>query len=1604
MHDHTTSPKKTFVILSAASVALFGFLSFIFFLSPGFASPSAAPTLIGKGAAANDMAVSTTTLVTATFDTDIDAATVTSTTFAVHSRFFGLVTGTLTTAGTGISLDPAQEFLVGDRLQVIATDNIESDTNDALDNPQQWGFNIGHVTDRCFGAFEDSGTADDALISVYQGSGHWIDADGDGDLDIALTGQTGSGLATQIALNDGTGVFSDSGAADATLISVQDGALAVADYNNDGQPDLLLTGLADSFVPSVQIGRNDAGTFADSGIDDSNLPRLYESSAEWGDYDNDGDLDLLMSGMGSSGATTKVYRNDAGTLVDSGTDDDLPIVRKSAAAWGDYDNDGDLDLVITGSSSTSGFIAQIFEFDGSDWVESGTVDDALIGVQDGAVDWADIDGDGDLDLAIAGFSASGAITTIYENDAGIFRDSGNFLTGVHQGDLAFGDYNNDGEPDLIIIGSVGAVQTAEIYKNNGGVFTHDAGADSLLTGVRSGSVAWGDHDADGDIDLLLTGFSSVEGVVTKLFTNENCSITIDAPSDQAEGNSGNTPFEFTVSRWGDLDVAVTLDYALTSAEADSADFGGSLPSGTVTIFAGDRDSKITINATGDSTTEEDETFTVTLSNPTITADLDVASADATIENDDSRFHIAALAADTLEGDTGSTPFTFTISRTGYLNQPLKVQYTVSGIADGADFNGGALPSGEFLLPLFADSAILTLNVEGDTAVESNEPFTVTLHTPDPGGDIGTATASGIIQNDDGDLDIYATNARQAEGDSGSTPFTFEVVRSGLMTATLGVDYTVTPFGPNPADADDFGGSFITGTLSFATNEITETITINVSGDTEFETNEGFQVTLDNPTGGAVIGISVATGEIENDDTGLAISALNASNAEGEALTFQITRSGNLTGSHSVDYTVSAGGGSYPADAADFGGTFPNGTVTFTSGEATQTITITASADATVEADETITLTLSNPTNNANILTATAAGTIENDDGSISFGPDGLSQTEGNSATITYTYGVTLSEPAVAPISVDYVVSGSGISPANSLDFDGSYPFGTLNFGIGEDTAEIEVVVTGDTETEEDETFSLSLTGVTGGYSLDTSSVTSTIVNDDSSISISAVDAIKDEGQLDDTTPFVFMITRTGDPTIPITADYQVVLNNATADDFTAGIVPSGTISLASNEITQTLTININGDTVVEPTESFDIELSNPTGASIETARATGIIQNDDNGYSISTLTASQPEGNSGNTVFAFKVVRQGTSTTNSSINYAVSGIGLHRADEADFGGFFDSSILFFQSGQTDQEITISVSVSGDVEIEKDETFVVTLSNPTGSEEISTATAFATIENDDEGLIISALPADRAQAEGDSGTTPFNYTLDLIGDYAQTVTVDYAVTGSGDREANGLDFVDGTFPSGTITFEVGTASETLSIPVKGDVSPEPDEGFTIALSNVTSGINLGQSSITGTIQNDDGGTYSSTVYLPFVGVPLPATPDLIVDSITITNGAPTVVIRNIGRLAVTSDFWVDLYINPTTPPTSVNDTIETLQSDGMVWGINASTAAIPPNGSMTLTLDSESLSSQTVDTIPAGATVYVQADSANLSTNYGGVLEGHEIYNNAYNNILSTTAR
>ena len=108
-------------------------------------------------------------------------------------------------------------------------------------------------------------------------------------------------------------------------------------------------------------------------------------------------------------------------------------------------------------------------------------------------------------------------------------------------------------------------------------------------------------------------------------------------------------------------------------------------------------------------------------------------------------------------------------------------------------------------------------------------------------------------------------------------------------------------------------------------------------------------------------------------------------------------------------------------------------------------------------------------------------------------------------------------------------------------------------------------------------------------------------------------------------------------------------NPATAADFTGGVFPTGTVSFAAGETSKTITVNVAGDTAVEPTEGFTLTLSNPSaGTTIGTATATGTILNDDTAagpsLSIAAANASLNEGNSGSTAFTFTVTRTGSTT------------------------------------------------------------------------------------------------------------------------------------------------------------------------------------------------------------------------------------------------------------------------------------------------------------------------------------------------------------------------
>ncbi|MBN2129687.1 MAG: VCBS repeat-containing protein [Sedimentisphaerales bacterium] len=380
------------------------------------------------------------------------------------------------------------------------------------------------------------------LTGVSSGPVAWGDYDNDGDLDLVMAGYTGSSQLATIYRND-SGAFADIGAG---LTGVSSAAAAWGDYDNDGDLDLAIAGASGGGLVS-QIHRNDGGLFTNI---EAGLTGVLACSLAWGDYDNDGDLDLAVAGHAINNAVSKVYRNDAGLFTDIGAN--LAGVYVSSLAWGDYDNDGDLDLALAGLS-TGGPVSRIYRNDGGTFANAGA---NLAGVYASSLAWGDYDNDGDLDLALAGFTGSTPVSKIYQNSAGSFTDIGAGLTGA-VGSLAWGDYDNDGDLDLALAGEDSSSQPiSQVYRNDGGEFT-DIGA--VLTSVNQCSVAWGDYDNDGDLDLALAGSTASGEYVSKIYRNEggvfNSSPTAPTALSAAAGNPGEITFSWSAASDAQTPVA-----------------------------------------------------------------------------------------------------------------------------------------------------------------------------------------------------------------------------------------------------------------------------------------------------------------------------------------------------------------------------------------------------------------------------------------------------------------------------------------------------------------------------------------------------------------------------------------------------------------------------------------------------------------------------------------------------------------------------------------------------------------------------------------------------------------------------------------------------------------------------------------------------------------------------------------------------------------------------------------------------------------------------------------------------------------------------------------
>lgn len=383
-------------------------------------------------------------------------------------------------------------------------------------------------------------SSDQSLRGMTSAAMTWGDADGDGDADLVLMGTNRSGEAQTLAYVNRTGrltLDSESGLSALTV-----GAVAWGDYDGDGDLDLFSSGRVaegnrGNTLYNVSVPISDSLVFEPAL---SFRPELDASAATWGDVDLDGDLDLVYAGQSASVedgvqlSFTQVWRNDGDGAFSQGTDA-LVGVNNGDLALGDSDGDGDLDLLVTGVDSNGQRRADLYQNDLTDGFAS--TEAGLPGVESSDVALGDYDRDGDLDLVLSGITVDGDnITQLFDNEAGSFTRNELALPGIRGGDLLWADYDNDQDVDLILSGNNGSTAILEVWENTIG---QTAPADDfervddipILAGVDFSAIAMADPDGDGDLDLISSGRSLAQAPSTVV--NDNLTAQ--------QGNANNAP-------------------------------------------------------------------------------------------------------------------------------------------------------------------------------------------------------------------------------------------------------------------------------------------------------------------------------------------------------------------------------------------------------------------------------------------------------------------------------------------------------------------------------------------------------------------------------------------------------------------------------------------------------------------------------------------------------------------------------------------------------------------------------------------------------------------------------------------------------------------------------------------------------------------------------------------------------------------------------------------------------------------------------------------------------------------------------------------------------
>ena len=935
--------------------------------------------------------------------------------------------------------------------------------------------------------------------------------------------------------------------------------------------------------------------------------------------------------------------------------------------------------------------------------------------------------------------------------------------------------------------------------------------------------------------------------------------------------------EFAVSLDAESARQVTVSYATSDDTAEEPD-DYTDTSGSLTFAAGDRTKIVTVATSTDSLNEANETFKVTLSNPgNATLDADNDEADGTIEDDDEMTAAVAADAPTVDEDASAT---FTVTLTGGTStDEVVVDYSLVGSAtENDDYTA---PSGKLTIGASDTSGQIAIKTLEDDVLDQNETLKVQLDSATSAGSVEVSTTTAetrIIDSSEVKVTVKATviveddpNTPEDESQDSSVveeggTASFAVELSGAVGVEVLVPYT-TVDGSALAGADkDYTAN--SATLTFAPSDTSKTVEIVTRDDGLSEVAETFEVRLTaTPTSlpdGVTVTTASATGTITDNDTlTAAVTADNPTVTEDQSATFTVTLTGGTsTAEVVVEYSLVG----TATEEDDY--TAPSGKLTIGASDASGQIAIKTLQDNVLDPGETLEIELDSASTDGmvNVSAATAETTIT-DLGTVEVSVTGLTVEEGDPPVTVdkssveegepASFVVELSGPVEKTVEVSYATSDGSRSDAATAGTDYTAADVTLTFASKETSKTVAVATTEDLFNEADETFTLTLTGVTlpDGVSLDATTAAGTIENDDGLTA--TVKANAENVPEGNNAEFTVELTG-GTSTADVEVTYTWASTGTAGTDYTA---PSGLLTITKPNSSATIAIATLTDSLLDPGETLSVTLTAATtaiGTATVSTPATATTTIAEEGTVTVSVKAEEVEDDEDtqeiNEYEDKSIVEEGGSASfvvelswaaaeTVIVGYATSnetGAG-HATAGMDYTAVSDT-LLTFTSGQSLTQ-TIAVTTADDTFNEPTEKFTVTLTgqNLPDLVSIGTSSTQGTI-TDNDGLTAAVTALATSVDEGETA----EFEVELTGG---TSTADVLVTYTvGGTATSGDDYTPPT--DLTLTIGTGAASGTVSIETRTDREVENnDETLEVTLT--------GASTTTGTATVDAYNATAST---------------------------------------------------------------------------------------------------------------------------------------------------